>query len=69
MQPLLQNQAVFFLLLFIFSTDLLMQKTCSPDVATESSLASFKIPEILYSDGIWHIASHPAAAYACQQSV
>lgn len=44
-----------------------MQKTCSPDVATESSLASFKIPEILYSDGIWQIASHPAAAYACQQ--
>lgn len=46
-----------------------MQKTCSPDVATESSLAPFKIPKILYSGGIWQVPSQTAAARACQRSV
>lgn len=66
-QPLMPDRAGF--LLFIVCTDLLMQKTCTPDVATESSPASFKIPQILYSDGIWRITSPPTAACACQQSV
>lgn len=38
-----------------------MQKTCCPDVATESSFTAFKIPKILHSNGIWQITSHSVA--------
>jgi len=50
----------------IHNTDLLMQKTCFPDVATESSLASFTIPKVLCSGGIWQIPSQTVAVRAGQ---
>jgi hypothetical protein len=39
-----------------------MRKPCSPDVATESSLAAFKTPEICHSVGIWQVPSDGTAA-------
>lgn len=50
----------------IHNTDLLMQKPCFPDVATESSLASFTIPKVLCSGGVWQIPSLTAAVRAGQ---